>query len=236
MTQMKASDRTTWREIMAEIVRRITDGPWGPGTLLPGEVEMARTFGCSRTTMNRALRAVADQGYLDRRRKTGTRVRLSPRRLARFEIPMVRDEIEASGAPYRYALVQREVAVAPKWVRARMGVEADARMMHLVCVHHAGDRPFQMEDRWINAGALPLVLEQSFAVVTPNEWLIATVPFSQVEISFLACAADAAAAEHLGHVAGEPVFTVESATWWQDQAITLVSLFYHKGYRMTTRY
>jgi GntR family histidine utilization transcriptional repressor len=41
---------------MAEILHRITNGPWGPGTLLPGEVELAEEFRCSRTTMNRALR------------------------------------------------------------------------------------------------------------------------------------------------------------------------------------
>lgn len=34
-------EKTTFRDVMAEILHRITDGPWGPGTLLPGEVELA---------------------------------------------------------------------------------------------------------------------------------------------------------------------------------------------------
>lgn len=229
-------DRTTWREVMAEILRRITDGPWGPGTQLPGEVQMADEFGCSRTTMNRALRALADQGLVDRRRKAGTRVRLAPRRLARFEIPMVRDEIEAAGSTYRYALLNREVVTAPDWLRARMGLGGAAQVVRLICVHHAGDVPFQLEDRWINAAALPQVLDQGFDSMTPNEWLITAVPFSQVEIGLMARAADSTMATHLGHAPGDPVFTVERATWWQDQAITLVTLSYGKGYRMTTRY
>jgi len=236
MTPKDTSDRTTWREVMAEILRRITDGPWGPGTLLPGEVDMAEAFGCSRTTMNRALRAVADQGYLDRKRKAGTRVRMAPLRQARFEIPKVRDEIKALGHAYRYALLARQAMQAPDWLRDRMGLGAGTQAVHLLCAHYADDRPFQLEDRWINAKALPQVLDQGFDAITPNEWLIAAVPFSQVEISFLARAADASIAAHLDHGPGDPVFTVERATWWQDQAITLVTLSYAKGYRMTTRY
>ena len=83
-------EKTTFRDVMAEILHRITDGPWGPGTLLPGEVELAEEFRCSRTTMNRALREVSELGFLDRKRKAGTRVRMAPIRQARFEMPIVR--------------------------------------------------------------------------------------------------------------------------------------------------
>ncbi|MGB3147913.1 MAG: UTRA domain-containing protein [Paracoccaceae bacterium] len=230
------ADNTTFREIMAEILRRITEGPWGPGTLLPGEVELAEEFGCSRTTMNRALREVNALGLLDRKRKAGTRVRRVPVRQARFEMPLVRDEVEKTGAAYRYTLLSREVQLAPDWLRARMKLAKGARVLHLRCLHHAGAAPFQLEDRWINAAALPEVLDQDFALTGPNEWLVATVPFSQVEISFEAVAADADAVAHLGYAPGAPVFCVRRATWWQSAAITLVTLRYHQGYQMTARY
>ena len=57
----QALEKTTFRDVMAEILRRITEGPWGPGTLLPNEVDLAEAFGVSRTTMNRALREVTDR-------------------------------------------------------------------------------------------------------------------------------------------------------------------------------
>ena len=81
--------------------------------MLPGEVELAEEFGCSRTTMNRALREVAELGLLDRKRKAGTRVRMAPIRQVRFEMPIVRTEVEKSGASYRFILVSREVIIAP---------------------------------------------------------------------------------------------------------------------------
>jgi len=230
------AETTTFREVMAEIVQRITEGPWGPGTLLPGEVELAEEFGVSRTTMNRALREVSDLGFLDRKRKAGTRVRMAPIRQARFEMPLVRSEIEKTGALYRYALVSREVVAAPDWLRARMGLKARAKVVHLVCLHFADGVAFQLEDRWINTSALPQAVDQDFAGVGPNEWLVATVPFSEVEISFLAQAADMLMVEHLDHAYGDPVFCVERATWWQNAAVTLVTLAHRRGYRMTTRY
>ena len=186
--------------------------------------------------MNRALREVTELGFLDRKRKAGTRVRMAPIRQARFEMPIVRVEIEKTGASYRYVLVSREILAAPEWLRARMNLKLGSKVVHLVCLHSANGEAFQLEDRWINAAALPQALQQDFTVIGPNEWLIATVPFSEVEISFLAVAADASIVTHLDHKLGEPVFCVERATWWQNAPITLVTLSHRRGYRMTTRY
>lgn len=229
-------ERVTFREVAAEILRRITAGPWGPGTLLPGEVELAEEFGCSRATVNRAMREISDLGLVERRRKAGTRVRALPIREARFQMPLIRDEIERSGATYRYALIRSEAQAAPDWLRSRLALPGDAVAVHVVCVHHASGAPFQLEDRWINATALPQVLEQDFAALGPNEWLVATVPFSSVEASFQADAAGELEETHLGCRRGEPIFVAERATWWQERPITHVRMSYRPGYRMATRY
>ena len=236
MKARQTLQQTTFKDVMVEILHRITEGPWGPGTLLPGEVALAEEFSCSRTTMNRALREVAELGFLDRKRKAGTRVRMAPIRQARFEMPLVRAEVEKTGAPYSYKLVRHEIISAPDWLRSQMKLKIGQKVVHIVCVHLANGDAFQLEDRWINATALPEALEQDFTEVGPNEWLIATVPFSEVSISFRATAGDALIVTHLDHKFGEPVFCVERATWWQNAAITLVTLSYRRDYKMTAHY
>jgi len=236
MTPKAPAEKTTFRDVKAEILRRITDGPWGPGCLLPGEVELAEEFGCSRTTVNRAMRELTDLGLIDRRRKAGTRVRRAPLREARFGIPLVREEIEATGATYSYRRIARAQGAAPPDVAKAMQLAAGGQVLHLLCLHSADGVPYQLEDRWINLSALPQVASEGFENSGPNEWLVATVPFSDVEISFHAMAATGAQVDDLGHAPGAAVFCVDRTTWWQGSSLTHVRLSYRQGHRMTTRY
>jgi GntR family histidine utilization transcriptional repressor len=235
-TTEASPDRVRFREVKAELLRRILTRVWAPGALLPGEVELAADFGVARATVNRAMRELTEEGFLERRRKAGTRVRPSPLRAARFEIPLVRAEIEATGEPYRYRRLTRAEKPAPDWLRDRLGLARGAPVLHVTCLHLAGERPFQHEDRWINLEALPAAAGETFAEIGPNDWLIRAVPYSEVEASFLATAAAGEVASVLGLRPGEPVFTAERTTWWQGQAITHVRLSFARGHRMTTRY
>jgi GntR family histidine utilization transcriptional repressor len=161
---------------------------------------------------------------------------MSPLRRARFDIPLVRREIEDQGQSYRYALISSAVEVAPDWLRARLKLDAKTEVLHLVCMHFADGSPYQFEDRWINLALLPEAREADFSVLGPNEWLVAAVPFSDAEISFSAATADQALANNLSCSPGDPLFQLERSTWWQDQAVTYVRLVYRPGHRMTTRY
>jgi GntR family histidine utilization transcriptional repressor len=219
-----------------EILRRIRNRVWAPGALVPGEIELAENFGVARGTVNRAMRELTEQGYLERKRKGGTRVRPSPLRAARFEIPIVRAEIEGAGAAYGYRLLNKAVVPASAALKKAFGSLQDCRLLHLQCLHLADGKPFQLEERWINLKALPQAEAADFAELGPNEWLVQTVPYTEVEIAFEAQAASALAAEQLRVKPGEPLFTTLRTTWFKGDAITHVRLTFHKGYRMVTRY
>ena len=53
---------------------RIESGEWELGALIPRELALAEEYNCARTTINRALQALADEGVVVRKRKGGTRV------------------------------------------------------------------------------------------------------------------------------------------------------------------
>ena len=73
---MTAPVLTSWQAVADEVLARIRRRDWAPGDLIPNEVDLAGEMGCARTTVNRALRHLAEAGYLERRRKAGTRVAL----------------------------------------------------------------------------------------------------------------------------------------------------------------
>ncbi len=234
MTQ--TTETTSYKDIKQTVLQRIRSGQWLPDTLLPNEEELAVEFSCTRTTVNRALRELADEGFLERRRKAGTRVLSAPQRQARFTIPLVREEVEATGGTYRYALVSAEAQSAPEWLSARLQLRAGQKVMHVRCMHFSGNTPFQYEDRWIVVASVPVVEQADFSAIGPNEWLIRTVPFTNVELAFLASRADATVAEFLDVPEGEPVFTAERITWLQGQPVTFAKMYFAAGYRMTTQF
>lgn len=226
----------TFKAIKTDLLRRIQHGEWPPGGRLPDEVDLAGAYGVARTTVARAMRELVSDGLIERRRKAGTRVRVSPLRSARFQIPLVRDEIAALGAQYAYRLLGSAVALPPADVAATMRAGPSARLRHLVCLHLADGSPYQLEDRWISLAAAPDAEDADFSAEGPNEWLVRKIPFSSAQIGFSAVAASPEQAGHLGCAPGAALFCIERRTEWQGQPVTLVRLIYRHGHRLTTRY
>jgi GntR family transcriptional regulator, histidine utilization repressor len=231
-----ASGKQGFRDIKSEVFRRIRNNEWGPGSLLPGEVELAASFGCARATVNRAMQELSDDGIIERRRKGGSRVKLAPLRQVTFEIPLVRKEIEAKGCKYQYSLISNRTVAAPRWLQVRLGLGAATRVQHVKCLHHADAAPYQFEDRWINLDAVPRAATVDFSLVSPNEWLVSEVPYTTAEVRFSATAADPVTARYLATKPGEPHFMAERTTWLEGVPVTNVRLHFTKDYQMVARY
>lgn len=228
-------ENMSYRDIKNVVLERIHNRTWMPDSFLPNETDLAEEFSSTRTTVNRALRELAEEGYLERKRKAGTRVRNSPIRTAQFSIPLVRDEIIGTGVAYRYALVERTILPAPAWLAARLNLDVDQKVLHVKCMHYAGNAPFQFEIRWIVIKSIPEVLEADFVKSGPNDWLVQKVPFTNIDLSFTATKADLATSEFLDAPLGDPIFTTERITWLRGSPVTLAKLFFAPGYRMTTQ-
>lgn len=224
----------SYRDIKREVLERIQNRTWAPDSLLPSEVELAEAFSSTRTTVNRALRELADEGYLERRRKAGTRVLRAPVRQARFSIPITREQVEATGAPYRYFLLSSDQVHAPDRIAARLDLKPKQMVLHLRCLHYAGNAPYQYEERWIVTDTVPQARGVDFSHISPNEWLINTVPVSNVELTFTAAAADAEVAEIMETAQGNALFVVERSTWLKDAPVTFARMYHAPGYRVTT--
>ncbi|WP_299348854.1 GntR family transcriptional regulator [uncultured Shimia sp.] len=226
----------SYRDIKRIVLERIKNRTWLPDSLLPNETDLAAEFSSTRTTVNRALRELAEEGYLERKRKTGTRVLNAPVRHARIAISLTRDEITATGAAYRYYLISSKRQSGPEWLAARLNLKQSPDVLHLKCMHYADNKPFQFEDRWIVIDSVPGVLDADFSEIGPNEWLVQAVPFTNVELTFQATRATPYVTEFLNAEQDEPLFTAERVTWLQGRPVTFARMHFHPGYRMVTQY
>lgn len=209
---LKQQKRTSFHAVRDEVKRRIESRIWPQGTLLPTESDLAEEFGCARATVNRALRELAEQGFVERKRKSGTRVKTAPVRQARFEISLARRVVEEQNGDYRYALVERAEIAAPAWLSSQLGLPPGTRVLHLLCMHYADNRPFQLEERWVSLAAVPAMEQADLSRIGPTEWLMTAIPFTDAEIAFGAIGADSRLAEFLSTSVGMPVMQMERTT------------------------
>ncbi len=210
---------TGWQDIEAEVLRRIRERHWPPGSAIPHEVDLAREFGVARATVNRALRALAEAGWLDRRRRAGTRVAAHPVRKAVLSIPILRAEIEATGAAYGYRLLRREEG---------------GGVLAVTALHLADGVPFAHEDRRVNLAVVPAIADVDLAVESANAWLVANAPFSHGNYAVGAENAGPVTAALMGVPAGAALVVVERTTWDGPRWITEVRLTYGAGHRIRT--
>ena len=61
-----------YTKIRDDLLAKIEDGTYPPGSVLPSELELAETYDVSRPTIRQALAQLADSGVVDRRRRRGT--------------------------------------------------------------------------------------------------------------------------------------------------------------------
>lgn len=225
---------SSWQTVRGEFIRRINEREWPPGEIIPTEAQLCQELSCSRVTVNRALRDLAESGLLDRKRKAGTRVLQNPERKATFSIPVIRLEVEASGGKYGHRLLKLARKVAPTKVLKRMALAPETELLCLHALHMADDKPFALEERWINLAVVPELEKIDFEVTSANEWLVSHAPFSRGDLSLGACSANKSLAARLQCELGLALLEIERSTWKGDESITLVRLVYAPGYRLQT--
>jgi GntR family histidine utilization transcriptional repressor len=223
-----------WQSVQDEVLRRIHSREWKPGDLIPNETDLALEFGCARTTVNRALRSLADSGLLDRRRKAGTRVALQPVAKATLDIAIIRTEVEDRGQKYGYQLIERSEVVPPIAVSAAMGTDAKEPLLRIRALHLANDAPYALELRWINPCVAPDALEESFKSISANEWLLKHAPYTHGEIAFSATAATKDDGRVLSCPEQSALFAIDRLTWDNEASVTKVRLIFSPGHQLRT--
>lgn len=143
--------------VQRDLSERILLGHWAPGTLLPGEVELAERFAVAVGTVRKALAALVAEGVLARRPRIGTVVTgRSPEHSLRFFFRYFRlhaaDGSLVNSRPVTIAL--RETRAGPADAK-RLGIATDAPVIHLHRLRLVENQPVMTDTYRIPASRVP---------------------------------------------------------------------------------
>ncbi len=216
-------NRVTYKNIQKDVLNRINTKEWEPGALIPNEEILAHQFGCARATVNRALRELALAGVIDRKRKGGTRVSISPIRKALFDIPIIRKEVENNGNLYSFTILSTKKRILNK-------IEGLA----VETVHKSNETPYAFEQRWVSLKIAPGLRKLNLNSVSINEWLVANIPISKGTISFCSDTASERESSLFNTHLDNALLIVNRKTFINQELVTKVRLSYSPGHKIET--
>jgi GntR family transcriptional regulator, histidine utilization repressor len=215
-----------YREIHDALRQQIVSGIWPAGYKLPSEHELAREFDCARMTIGKALGALAERGFVIRRRRTGTIVSAPRPQQSVLEIHDIEAEVLATGQEYRYERSTREIRSATPADAEALDVPAGTSVLLVTGLHRADDRPHALERRLINLESVPSARQERFTDVSPGRWLLARIPWTDAEHQISALNADRKMSQALEIAKNTACLCIERRTWLEEQRITHVRLIY----------
>ena len=221
-------------QIQQHLLDKIHGGDWPAHHQIPPEEQLARDFGVSRMTANKAIRDLVQKGYLTRQPGLGTFVTDRKAESSLLDVHNIAEEVRGRGHAYRNEVLTREAIEADDEVALRLGVRLGSRVFHTLIVHLENGVPIQLENRYVNPRWVPDYLETDFSRHTPNEVLVAACPITDIEHIVEAVLVDDQTADWLAIDTATPCLSMVRRTWSGEQLISYARLI-HPGDRYKLR-
>lgn len=229
-TTLTNKRQPAFQTIKTHILNKIHEGEWAEGVLIPSEETLAREFGVSRMTVNRAVRELSDEQIVKRIQGSGTYVAQQKYQSTLVEIRNIADEIEDRGHKHRSELHCLERVKVGELLAPRMGLRADQMVFHSVVVHFENEQPIQVEDRYVNPMVAPGYIAQDFNSLTPNAYLMRMAPLQGVHFEIEARLPPSHIREMLNIPVTEPCLVLQRQTQSMGQ-VASVAVMWHPASR-----
>ena len=219
-----------YQRLKTHIIARIKGGDWPPAHRLPSENELVNSLQVSRMTVNRALRELANEGYLTRVPGVGTFVAEIHSRSHFLEINNIADEVRERMHDYSAKVIFSRLDKLSDENAKRLQLTRGSQVFHSIIVHEENHIPIQVEDRYVNPQVVPGYGEVDFTLTTPTEYLLKAAPLQEVEHTVHARMPDERVRKLLHLKENEPCLVLLRRTWSQGKIASIATL-YHPGSR-----
>ncbi len=219
-----------YQRLKSYIINRIEKGDWLPTHQLPSEHELVRDLNFSRMTVNRALRELAAEGYLQRVPGVGTFVADMQSSGHFLEIHNIADEVRDRRHEYSADIILNNRSNLNNETSKRFQLPLGTEVFHSTIVHMENHIPIQVEDRYVNPSVVPDYGSVDFTQTTPAEYLLKVAPLQEVEHTVQARMPTSRIRKLLHLKENEPCLVLLRRTWSQGKIASIATL-YHPGDR-----
>ena len=152
---------TRYGQIQEDLKKKIQQGSYEVGDLLPSENELCAAYHVTRTTARKALQELQNEGYITRQHGKGSIV--SERRNT-LGLLTVRGFSETVGHEVRNVMISKPSI--HDWSRdfsfSPSEKEVVSKCIHFSRLRCVGTTPVMLEESWLAADCVPTFMEQDF--------------------------------------------------------------------------
>ena len=213
-----------YRQVKSHILQMISDGQLTPNDRVPSEHELVAALGVSRMTVNRALRELADGGFVTRLAGVGTFVADSRPHSDVLRVRNIADEIRARGHTHSAKEIKLEEVVADQRLVDRLEVRPGDPLYHSIILHMESGQPIQLEDRYVCPRLAPDYLTIDFTKTTPSAYLTKVAPLHTAEHVIRAIQPMQKVRRWLNMKENEPCLVIRRRTWSNGRPVSLAEL------------
>jgi GntR family transcriptional regulator, histidine utilization repressor len=210
-----------YQQVKQHILNLIASGDWAQGNRLPSESELVKELSVSRMTVNRALRELTSEGYIERVAGVGSFVAEGRALSHPLEIRNIAEEIRIRGHIHSCEIISQEAIAATGELAILFDITTGSRLFHSVIQHFESGVPIQVEERFVHPKFAPNYLEVDFSQTTTTEYLLNIEnELDELEQIVKAQMPEPQVQQLLQTEDNEPCLVLHRRTWVTGQVVT----------------
>lgn len=147
---------TLYSSIKDDLLAKIKEGTYKEGDVIPPEVELAKSYGVSRPTIRQALQILANDGYVEKRKRRGTIV-TKPKvsQGLTMGVRSFEDDMTRAGRAVRSTVIIFNRERANEEVASNLELKPHDEVYKLVRLRYVDDRPNVFVESYIPVEPYP---------------------------------------------------------------------------------
>ncbi|MFD2443829.1 GntR family transcriptional regulator [Bacillus sp. CGMCC 1.16607] len=219
------------QQVKDAIIQLINVGEYKPHSQLPTEAEFCEKYGVSRTTVRTALQQLSMEGYLYRKRGSGTFVSQNKvKQILTTTVKHFTEQITMQGKKPIIKVLDLEVIPSDEYLSDLLKIEEGEPVNMLERVRFVNDDPIQYEIAYLpwykTPGLNKLECEKSLYELLGTQFQLKISRTVETLELFIA---DLATAEKLQINIGDPCFMLDTLAYLSDDTVIEYSKTIYRG-------